>query len=195
MPKEFYITGDQSGRRTDRLLRNMWPQVPLGALKKAIRTGEVRLMQKVRPDTRVGEGQFLQVPWNNDRPAKETIKRIHRPSYMRDWKQFTKMTTDNKQARRAPHPAGYKNGDSLITRVREELNGTRNDFRPSTVQRLDRNTSGAVMTALTGPSLRYLSELDKERKIKKTYRAAVAGEIKDSGEIDLPLLKDQPAIL
>ena len=70
MSKEFYITSDQADRRIDRLLRNMWPQVPLGTLMKAIRTGEVRLdAKKVRPDTRVEEGQFLQVPWNDDMPA------------------------------------------------------------------------------------------------------------------------------
>gem|GEM_PF-3913616 len=35
MSKEFYITSDQSGRRIDRLLRNMWPQIPLGALTES----------------------------------------------------------------------------------------------------------------------------------------------------------------
>ena len=194
MSKEFYITGDQSGRRIDRLLRNMWPQVPLGALMKAIRTGEVRLdAKKVRPDTRVGEGQFLQVPWNDDRPAGRSTKE-NTPSIIHE-RLETIYKDDylwiiNKPAGLLTQP-DTKNGDSLITRVLEELKWTRNDFRPSTVQRLDRNMSGAVITALTGPSLRYLSELIRERKIKKIYRAAVAGEIKDSGEIDLPLLKDQ----
>ena len=194
MSKEFYITSDQSGRRIDRLLRNMWPQVPLGALMKAIRTGEVRLdAKKVKPDTRVDEGQFLQVPWNEDMPAEsstkekvsslrhERLKTIYKDEYL--W-------IINKPAGLLTQP-DTKNGDSIITRVLEELNWTRSDFRPSTVQRLDRNTSGAVIVALTGPSLRYLSELIRERKIKKIYRAVVEGNINESGEIDLPLLKDQ----
>ena len=193
MSKEFYITSDQAGRRIDRLLRNMWPQVPLGALMKAIRTGEVRLdAKKVKPDTRVDEGQFLQVPWDDDMPAErstkeplpslrhERLKTIYKDEYL--W-------IINKPAGLLTQP-DTKNGDSLITRVLEELNWTRTDFRPSTVQRLDRNTSGAVIAALTGPSLRYLSELIRERKIKKIYRAVVEGNINESGEIDLPLLKD-----
>lgn len=194
MSKEFYITSDQSGRRIDRLLRNMCPHVPLGALMKAIRTGEVRLdAKKVKPDTRVDEGQFLQVPWNDNMPAEsstkekstslrhERLKTIYKDEYL--W-------IINKPAGLLTQP-DTKNGDSLITRVLEELNWIRSDFRPSTVQRLDRNTSGAVIVALTGPSLRYLSELIRERKIKKLYRAVVEGDINESGEIALPLLKDQ----
>ncbi len=194
MSKEFYITSDQSGRRIDRLLRNMWPQVPLGALMKAIRTGEVRLdAKKIRPDTRVDEGQFLQVPWNDNIPAERSTKDKATP--IRHERLETIFKDDylwiiNKPAGLLTQP-DTKNGDSLITRVLEELNWIRSDFRPSTVQRLDRNTSGAVIVALTGPSLRYLSELIRERKIKKIYRAVVAGDICESGEIDFPLLKDQ----
>ncbi|HPX03969.1 MAG TPA: RluA family pseudouridine synthase [Synergistaceae bacterium] len=193
MPKEFYITADQSGRRIDRLLRGMWPWVPLGAVMKAIRTGEVRLdARKVKPDTRVEEGQFLQVPWDDAMPeqrtpdpdikirVKNSLETIYRDEYL--W-------IINKPAGLLTQP-DTKGGDSLITRVLTELAWTRSDFRPSTVQRLDRNTSGAVIVALTGPSLRHLSELIRERKIKKIYRAVVRGRMKDSGEIDLPLLKD-----
>ena len=193
MSKEFYINSDQSGRRIDRLLRSMWPQIPLGALMKAIRKGEVRLdAKKVRPDSRVEEGQFLQVPWNDDKPAEritkekttsvkhERLETIYKDDYL--W-------IINKPAGLLTQP-DIKNGDSLITRVLTELNWTRSDFRPSTVQRLDRNTSGALIVALTGPSQRYLSELIRERKIKKIYRAIVSGDLSESGEIDLPLLKN-----
>ncbi len=193
MSKEFYVTADQSGRRIDRLLRGMWPWVPLGAVMKAIRTGEVRLdARKVRPDTRVEEGQFLQVPWEDampdqrtaDRdvriPVRNSLETIYRDEYL--W-------IINKPAGLLTQP-DTKGGDSLITRVLTELAWTRSDFRPSTVQRLDRNTSGAVIVALTGLSLRHLSELIRERRIRKIYLAVVQGRTEESGEIDLPVLKD-----
>ncbi len=193
MSKEFYVTADQSGRRIDRLLRGMWPGVPLGAVMKAIRTGEVRLdARKVRPDTRVEEGQFLQVPWEDampdqrtaDRdvriPVRNSLETIYRDEYL--W-------IINKPAGLLTQP-DTKGGDSLITRVLTELAWTRSDFRPSTVQRLDRNTSGAVIVALTGLSLRHLSELIRERRIRKIYLAVVQGRTEESGEIDLPVLKD-----
>ncbi|MCW1712667.1 MULTISPECIES: RluA family pseudouridine synthase [Synergistaceae] len=193
MSKEFYVTADQSGRRIDRLLRGMWPWVPLGAVMKAIRTGEVRLdARKVRPDTRVEEGQFLQVPWEDampdqrtaDRdvriPVRNSLETIYRDEYL--W-------IINKPAGLLTQP-DTKGGDSLITRVLTELAWARSDFRPSTVQRLDRNTSGAVIVALTGLSLRHLSELIRERRIRKIYLAVVQGRTEESGEIDLPVLKD-----
>ena len=196
MSKEFYVTADQSGRRIDRLLRGMWPGVPLGAVMKAIRTVEVRLdARKVRPDTRVEEGQFLQVPWEDampdqrtaDRdvriPVRNSLETIYRDEYL--W-------IINKPAGLLTQP-DTKGGDSLITRVLTELAWTRSDFRPSTVQRLDRNTSGAVIVALTGLSLRHLSELIRERRIRKIYLAVVQGRTEESGEIDLPVLKDPPS--
>ncbi len=193
MGKEFYVTDDQAGRRLDRLLRTMWPQVPLGAIMKALRKGDVRLdAKKAAPDTRVESGQFLQVPWDDashimvaaEQSAvtdSESIETIYKDEYV--W-------IVNKPAGLLTQP-DTKNGDSLITRALVELNWSRSDFHPSTVQRLDRNTSGIVLIALTGASQRYLSELIRERKVKKIYRAVVLGDIKENGEIDIPLIKDQ----
>ena len=190
MGRGFHITKDQAGRRVDRLLRTMWPQVPLGAIMKALRKGEVRLdAKKTSADARLEEGQYLQVPWDDDAPAQPAAPReakypklptIYRGEYL--W-------IVNKPAGLLTQP-DEKGGDSLITRVLAELAWSRTDFRPSTVQRLDRNTSGAVLTALTGEAQRHLSELIRGRKIRKVYRAAVAGDIPESGEICLPLLKD-----
>ena len=46
MGGELRISADNDGRRVDRVLRTLWPQVPLGAIMKAVRTGEVRLNGK-----------------------------------------------------------------------------------------------------------------------------------------------------
>lgn len=57
MGKSLIITEDQAERRLDRFLRAMWPQVPLGAIMKAIRKGEVRIDgSKAAVDTRLEEG-------------------------------------------------------------------------------------------------------------------------------------------
>ena len=193
MPKEFYITKDQEGRRVDRLLRTMWPQVPLGAIMKALRKGEVRLdAKKVSADTRLEEGQFLQVPWSDDAPlgamAQNSASSAKYPPLETLYKDDY-LWIVNKPAGLLTQP-DTKGGDSLITRALAELEWTRLDFHPSTVQRLDRNTSGVVIIALCGESQRTLSEFIRERKIKKIYRAVVSGETEESGEINLPLLKD-----
>ena len=62
--------------------------------------------------------------------------------------------------------------------------------RPAVVHRLDRQVAGVLLVAKTLPSLRGLSKLFLERKVKKTYQAIVAGRVGSSGSsqvIDIPL--------
>ena len=171
MGGELRISADNDGRRVDRVLRTLWPQVPLGAIMKAVRTGEVRLNgKKTKADARLEEGQLLYVPWeeaagsasrngydvhegdiSEKRPPLETL---YRDGYL--W-------IVNKPAGLLTQP-DVKGGDSLITRALAELCWTRSDYRPATVQRLDRNTTGAVIIALTGAAQRRLAELIREHK-------------------------------
>mgnify|MGYP000739347211 CR=1 FL=1 len=61
------------------------------------------------------------------------------------------------------------------------------------VHRLDRDTSGVMVFALTAHAQRHLSMQFETRITKKTYVARVAGElVEKSGEIDLPLIVDWP---
>ncbi|ERL97755.1 ribosomal large subunit pseudouridine synthase A [Rhodobacteraceae bacterium HIMB11] len=61
------------------------------------------------------------------------------------------------------------------------------------VHRLDRDTSGVMVFALTVHAQRSMSMQFEARSTKKTYVACVAGEFKESeGEIDLPLIVDWP---
>ena len=66
MARELVISADNDGRRVDRVLRTLWPGVPLGAIMKAIRTGEVRIDGKrTKGEARLAEGQRLTVPWED----------------------------------------------------------------------------------------------------------------------------------
>lgn len=192
MGTEFRISADNDGRRVDRVLRTKWPDVPLGAIMKAVRTGAVRLDgRKTKPDERLSAGQILNVPWDMNRPAPREEKRpvftrldtLYRDSFV--W-------IVNKPAGLLVQP-DEKDGDSVITRALSELGWSRSDFRPAPVQRLDRNTTGAVMIALTGAAQRLLAELIRERKIKKIYHAVVEGSVNDGGRVDIPLKKDASA--
>lgn len=190
MGKEFYITEDQAGRRIDRLLRSMFPQVPLGAIMKALRKGDVRLdAKKTALNGRVKEGEFLQVPWDD-----EQAKAVAHPEKQGTFSALPTVYRDeniwvvNKPPGMLTQPDS-KWGDSLITRASCEI-GRRIGFHLSTVQRLDRNTSGVVTIALNGKIQRTLFELIKERRIKKIYRAVLSKDINKSGRVEFPLLKD-----
>jgi tRNA pseudouridine32 synthase/23S rRNA pseudouridine746 synthase len=61
------------------------------------------------------------------------------------------------------------------------------------VHRLDRDTSGVMVFALTAQAQRHLGLQFEKRQTKKTYSAIVAGHVAErSGVVDLPLIVDWP---
>lgn len=61
------------------------------------------------------------------------------------------------------------------------------------VHRLDRDTSGVMVFALTAHAQKHLNLQFETRKTKKTYVARVAGQVMEKeGQIDLPLIVDWP---
>lgn len=196
MSQGLYIPSDHAGRRLDRVLRTLWPQVPLSAIMKAIRTGEVRLNEKkASPERMLVAGDFLQVPWDDELRGTSKITLLPQDgvppldTLYRD----ELIWIVNKPLGLLSQP-DTKDGDSVITRALRELNWTRADFQPATVHRLDRNTSGIITIALEGQMLRLLTELIRTHKIKKTYWAIVSvshGILPAAGEINAPLRKDE----
>ncbi|HEY9039568.1 MAG TPA: RluA family pseudouridine synthase [Roseovarius sp.] len=61
------------------------------------------------------------------------------------------------------------------------------------VHRLDRDTSGVMVFALTPHAQRFLSREFEDRRTRKTYVARVAGRLESkAGAVDLPLIVDWP---
>ncbi|MBQ6966962.1 MAG: RluA family pseudouridine synthase [Lachnospiraceae bacterium] len=63
--------------------------------------------------------------------------------------------------------------------------------KPSVCNRLDRNTSGLVLCGKTQKGLKALSEVIKDRSLKKYYYAIVVGELKGKLELKGYLHKDK----
>lgn len=64
-------------------------------------------------------------------------------------------------------------------------------FKPAVCNRLDRNTSGLLLAGKSMPGLQCLSQLLKERTIKKYYFCLVIGEIKEQQHLCGYLYKNQ----
>ena len=82
---------------------------------------------------------------------------------------------------------GPELADCLLTRVQAVF--------PTAllVHRLDRDTSGVMVFALTPHAQRHLGLQFEKRQTRKTYVARVWGEMSDkTGTIDLPLIVDWP---
>jgi RluA family pseudouridine synthase len=68
-----------------------------------------------------------------------------------------------------------------------------NGNRPRLVHRLDRDTSGVILTARTKPAAAFLGKAMMGRRFEKTYQAIVAPGAPEprSGLIDAPLRRDE----
>lgn len=79
------------------------------------------------------------------------------------------------------HPTpgvAWKSGtlvNALLYHCKEKLPVISGEQRPGIVHRLDRDTSGIILTAKNDKMMHYLSDIIKERKIKKYYLAIVSG--------------------
>jgi 23S rRNA pseudouridine955/2504/2580 synthase len=161
---------------------------------RAIRKGEVRvgLVRAREGALRVSGGQELYVPW--EEPGKEPEKERERAH--RYWRPLSILWRDenvavvDKPANLLVQP-DVKGGDSIVTRAREMFGFGGPGFAPSAVHRLDRNTTGVLVVALSGEALRELERLFKERLVSKRYLAVVVGALPEKGTIDVPLLKDE----
>lgn len=77
--------------------------------------------------------------------------------------------------------------DCLLTRVQAAFPDA------LLVHRLDRDTSGVIVFAMTAHAQRSLSMQFEKRSTKKTYVARVFGEMAEkTGTVDLPLIVDWP---
>jgi tRNA pseudouridine32 synthase/23S rRNA pseudouridine746 synthase len=65
--------------------------------------------------------------------------------------------------------------------------------RPALVHRLDRDTSGVILTARSQPAASFLGKAVMARRFEKTYLAVVAPRAPDprDGEIDVPLRREE----
>jgi len=186
MSCKVIVTQDHEGRRLDRTIRSIWPALPLSAIMRALRKGEVRLdSARVREaGARVRSGQELYVPWEEPGTETRCAFRSHGVVPVL-WKGRNVIVID-KPADLLVQP-DVKGGDSVITRAWGMLGSGDSDsprrlgFAPAAVHRLDRNTTGALIVALSGEALRELERLFKERLLTKRYLAVVTGRLPEKG--------------
>ena len=189
MSYQFEVTPHDEGRRLDSLLRSRWPALPLGAMMKYFRKGQVRVDGK-RADykTRVCAGSQVYVPWESP----EAVGRERGADGTTHLGKLDVLYQDD-YVLVVDKPAGLLSQpdspgeDSLTTRA---LAYAKADYLPQLCHRLDRNTSGVVMLARDGRALREMMALFKARRVDKKYLALVCGQAPKQGRIDAPLLKD-----
>ena len=103
----------------------------------------------------------------------------------------------NKPAGMIVHPGAGADAGTLVAALLNRFGGgvglstIGGPLRPGIVHRLDKDTSGAILIALTDEAHRKLVEDFRDRRITKKYVALLHGNIKgESGSVELAIARD-----
>lgn len=175
------IKDDLAGKRTDKLLAEQLPQFPRAALQKLFDKELVWLNDKAtKPGVKVREGDRLKADLS---PLDIRIEDIDLPIIYED----DHVLVVDKPSGVISHARGrYFDEPSVASFVRQKT-GQKGE-RSGIVHRLDRATSGVMITAKNQETLSFLQKQFSLRKVKKTYMAVIKGAMPTpEGVIDMPI--------
>ena len=173
------VGAEEGDQRLDRFLRKRFPQLAQGRIEKMCRKGELRVDGgRVKSNTRVETGQSVRVPPlpepdQGPRPKATGVsdadaRMIRSCVIYRD----EHLIAINKPPGLATQ--GGTNQTVHLDMLTDALKFDRDDA-PRLVHRLDKDTSGLILLARSGPAAAKLSKAFQSRETLKTYWAAVAG--------------------
>lgn len=170
--KLFNCRTNDEGRRLDRVIKKMLPDVPAGLIYSGIRKGLIRVNgKKSKQSYRIEENDIIQVkevinyapkPEQSAEPDACLTKKLDRLVVLR---------TDNLIFLNKPAGILTHGPDSLAEMLGNGLSGVEDSlsFTPAPLHRLDRNTSGLLTVSLTIKGATRFSELIRKQTIYKYY--------------------------
>jgi len=169
--KEITIPEDHIGRRLDRFLRHFFSDLSQADLEKLLRSKMLRLNgQKAKTDTRITDDAVLRYPdflVLNEYSISDNSTSVSFPREIILYEDGDLMVINK------PHGLASQGGSNMkihLDMLLETL-PKRNGYRPSTVHRLDKDTSGCLVIAKKRTIAAKLGEALKERQFKKYYLA------------------------
>ena len=101
----------------------------------------------------------------------------------------------NKYSGMVVHPAHGHYSGTLVNAILfqiKDLSGINGEMRPGIVHRLDKDTSGLIIVAKNDKAHTKLTEMFKNKEIKKTYLEIVKGKVsKETGRIETNIGRDE----
>lgn len=207
--KEFVIQKNEENQRLDKYLKKLLPNATTSFLYKMMRKKNIVInKKKVEGNEKLVAGDVVSVFLSD-----ETFEKFHvnlddlRKEYevlkslslkglkvvFEDEKMIVADKPYNMLSQKASNTDVSANECLLGYMIQKgELSFEEfQTFRPSVVNRLDRNTTGLLLFGKTLNALQELGENIRNRSIEKYYRAVVAGELQEELELKGYLLKDE----
>ncbi len=197
--KTITINDASCDQRFDRFLRKYFkhtPEIKLGDIFSWIRKGSIKVNdKKKKQDYRLKIGDV--VTWDEsistEKKAWQVLKKKEKKlldielSTLQDMllHEDENFLIRNKPANTLIHPGDKHTTDvtlhdMMVSYLRQTKQRNANDtYSPSFCYRLDKDTSGVVISAKTYAALQYLNEAIRERKTNKGYTAILVWDLGD----------------
>ena len=173
--------------RLDQYLVQLFPHISRSYLQQTIEKGHVLVNQKkCRKGTLFRSGDEIDVqPFVE--PSERTIEGNPSLRFVVQ-QEFEHYIVVEKPPFLPTHPNQFDDNNTLanglVAKYPQIIGVGEESIRPGIVHRLDSNTSGIMLAALTKEGCLKLRELFNEREIHKTYVALVLGNIEGHGSVD-----------
>lgn len=196
--REIIISANEAAQRMDKLLFKYLNEAPKSFVYKMLRKKNIVLNgKKADGSEKLCPGDKIQLYL-----AEETLEKFSKVKVQRVSSKLNIIYEDdniiliNKPAgmlSQKAKPEDISAVEHLISYLLEKGELTEEklrSFRPSVCNRLDRNTSGLLVAGKSLAGLQTLSELFRDRSLKKYYRCIVSGQIKERCLISGWITKD-----
>ncbi|MDR3000123.1 MAG: RluA family pseudouridine synthase [Fibromonadaceae bacterium] len=184
------INKHNAEQRLDRFLRKTFPAAPLSLIFAVIRKKKVRVNGAVGKAAQIlCENDELKIYESLPQSVKKTLTGKVNLNFVFKNADFAVL---NKPCGLASQSgSGISEEESLVGMLDIWARSEGLDFKPALVHRLDKETSGLIIAALSGSALREFGRMLREREIRKEYLALVKGRMpQKSGKISMPLPGD-----
>ncbi len=202
--KQFIIGENEAGQRLDKYLKKLLPEAPGSFLYKMLRKKNITLNgRKASGDEKTGAGDEVKLFLSDETFEKfagsgrglSSDKSFAGPSPAVIFEDHHVLIMDKpagilSQPDASGAPSMVEYVTDYLLKSGELTEEDLRTFRPSVVNRLDRNTSGLIAAGKTLAGLQELSEAFKSRTIDKYYTCIVAGCIKNEKKLKGYLHKD-----
>ena len=198
---EVIINENDSNQRFDRFLRKYFKNAPLSIIQKNIRKKNFKINDKrAKNDDIVKSGDIIKM-YINDTDYQNRVRKDDFKASDFDldiiYEDENILIIDKKSGVLSHAANSTDYGKNLVDQMTSYLYKTNKvnsrdlTFRPSIVNRLDRNTAGLIIGAKNSKALRSLNEAIRHGKVNKYYLTIVEGEIKKDFEIDTKISKNE----
>lgn len=183
---ELIVKQNDSSQRIDRFITKAMPELPKSMMYRLIRKKDIKINGKrCAIDTMLKEGDIVRVYVKDtvSAPKQHDMNFINASSELEIVFEDENILIVFKPVGLDSHSNGISSTDTLINRIKRYLYDkggyipeNENSFAPALCSRLDRNTSGLVISAKNASSLREINSAIQSGRIHKIYRCLTVAE-------------------